>query len=41
MFKVVKGYTQKTLASIRLAMDDRSEANCYIEEVEKSFHEGI
>ena len=41
MFKVVKGYTQKTLASIRLAIDDRSEANCYIEEFEKSFHEGI
>ena len=41
MFKVVKGYTQKTLASIRLAIDDRSEANCYIEEFEKSFHEEI
>ena len=41
MFKVVKGYTQKTLASIRLAIDDRREANCYIEEFEKSFHEGI
>ena len=41
MFKVVKGYTQKTLASIRLATDDRSEANCYIEKFEKSFHEGI
>ena len=41
MFKVVKGYTQKTLASIRLATDDRSEATCYIEEFEKSFHEGI
>ena len=34
MFKVVKGYTQKTFA-------DRSEANSYIEEFEKSFHEGI
>ena len=41
MFKVVKGYTQKTLASIRLAIDDRIEANCYMEEFEKSFHEGI
>ena len=41
MFKVVKGYTQKTLASIRLAIGDRSEANCYIEEFEKPFHEGI
>ena len=38
MLKVVKGYTQKTLASIRLAIDDRSEANSYIEEFEKSFH---
>ena len=26
MFKVVKGYTKKTLASIRLAIDDGSEA---------------
>ena len=41
MFKLVKGYTQKTLTSIRLATDDQSEANSYIEEFEKSFHEGI
>ena len=41
MFKVVKGYTQKTLTSVRLAIDDRSEANSYIEKFEKSFHEGI
>ena len=41
MFKVVKGYTQKTLTSIRLATDDRSEANSYTEKFEKSFHEGI
>ena len=41
MFKVVKGYTQKTLASIRLAIDNRSEASSYIEEFEKSFQEGI
>ena len=41
MFKVVKRYTQKTLTSIRVAIDDRSEANCYIEEFENPFHEGI
>ena len=41
MFKVVKGYTQKTLTSIRLAIDDRSEANSRIEECEKLFHDGI
>ena len=41
MFKVVKEYMQKTLASIRLAIDDRSEANSYIEEFEKSFRDGI
>ena len=41
MFKVVKGYAQKTLTSVLLTMDDRSEANSYIEKFEKSFHEGI
>ena len=33
MFKVVKGYTQKTLTSIQLVIDDRSEANSSIEEL--------
>ena len=41
MLNVVKGNTQKTLTSIRLAINDRSEANSYIEELEKSFYEGI
>ena len=41
MFKIVKGYTEKTLTSIQLAIDDRSEANFYIDEFEKSFQEGI
>ena len=41
MFKVVKGYAQKTLTSVLLTIDDRSEANSYIEKFEKSFHEGI
>ena len=41
MFKVVKGFTQKTLTSIRLAIDYGSKANSYIEEFKKSFHEGI
>ena len=41
MFKVVKGYAQKTLISVLLTIDDRSEANSYIEKFEKSFHEGI
>ena len=39
--KVFKGDTQKTLTSIRFAIDDRSEANSYTEEFEKSFYEGI
>ena len=37
MFK----YSQKTLTSIRVAINDRCEANSYVEEFEKSFHEGI
>ena len=40
MFKVVKGCPQKTLTSIRVAINDRREANSYVEEFEKSFHEG-
>ena len=41
MCKLVKGYSQKTLTSIRLAKDDTSEVNSYVKESEKSFHEGI
>ena len=41
MFKVVKGYLQKTLTSIRVAINDRCQAKSYVEEFEKSFHEGI
>ena len=41
MFKVVKGYSQKTLTSIRVAIHDTCEANSYVEQFKKSFHEGI
>ena len=41
IFKVVKGYSQKTLTSIPVAIHDTCEANSYVEEFEKSFHEVI
>ena len=41
MVKVVKGCLQETLTPIRVAINDRCEANSYVEDFEKSFHEDI